>query len=105
MTYMDIIDAIEQQTDLPATYGEFKSSVSPPFVVLRVPEIDDVHADNANYIRIEDIFVELYTDTKHPPTEQKVEQVLDDLRLSYDRNEVHIEEESMYLNRYSLQII
>jgi len=105
MTYMDIIDAIEAQTELPATYGEFKDAVSPPFAIVRVPGIDDLHADNANYVGIDNIFVELYTDIKYPPTEQEVEQVLKDLGLSYERSETPIEEESMYLNRYSLQII
>ena len=104
MDYRDITSAIRDK-DIPATYGEFTSSPGLPFVVVVESFGSDLHADNKNYVDIDNLQVELYTDKKHPPTEWKIEEALEELGLGYEWTETPIESESMFQRIYELQII
>ena len=48
--------------------------------------------------------IELYTDAKDPDLEQRVEAVLDERGIFYDKAEVWIESESLYEVLYSFEM-
>lgn len=84
MTYEEIT-AMVQEIGLPCAYHHFAEGESPPppFVVYLSPGEHTLHADNINYYSWKQLDVELYTDTKDPDAEQRVEDVLTAHEISY----------------------
>ena len=54
--------------------------------------------------KINIVNIELYTDTKDPSVEQKVESVLDANGIFYDKTEVWIESEKLYEVLYQFEL-
>ena len=48
------------------------------------------------YYQLHELDIELYTDAKDPPLEQKVEKLLTEHEMFFHKSEVWIEEEKMY---------
>jgi len=105
MTYVDLIDEFEL-LGFPATYGSFKSSPSLPYIAINATSNNDMMADNINYLDIEGYQVELYTEVKHPPTEQLIQDKLKELGIAYSKiGPVEIESEGFYQTIYEIQLI
>jgi hypothetical protein len=66
---------------------------------------DDFMADNRNYQRISDVSIELYTDIKDVSREASLEQKLTDMGMTYTKNEVWVESESLFRVLYEAQIV
>lgn len=62
------------------------------------------HADNINYYSWKQLDVELYTDTKDPDAEQRVEDVLTAHGISYVKSETWIESERLYEVLYEMEV-
>ena len=62
------------------------------------------HADNINYYSWKQLDVELYTDTKDPDAEQRVEDVLTAHEISYVKSETWIESERLYEVLYEMEV-
>ena len=60
---------------LPFAYDHFAEgeSPAPPFICYLTPGSDNFAADGRAYYKINIVNIELYTDTKDPSVEQKVE--------------------------------
>ena len=71
-------------------------SPDPPFITYLLPGSDNFPADGKVYFRITEVHIELYTDAKDPPLEQKVEKLLTEHEMFFHKSEVWIEEEKMY---------
>ena len=70
------------------------------------PTYEDFVKDNPNadiYYKINDVHIELYTDAKDPEVESRVEAVLDEHGVFYDKTEVWIDTEKLYEDLYSFQ--
>ena len=104
MTYIELLQELKT-LGMPVTYGSFKKSVKPPFIVLQFAYSDDLIADNQNYQDIGNYQVELYTAIKHPPTEQLVQNKLKELRLPYGKVEAYIDSEELYQIIYEIKLI
>src|SRR5690606_10459507 len=72
LTYLDVITGM-QSIGLPCVYHKWSKAPPLPYTVILHDDNDDLMADNHNYQVIGNYRLELYTDTKHPPTEQLVE--------------------------------
>ena len=83
---------------LPFAYDHFAEgeSPAPPFICYLTPGSDNFAADGRAYYKINIVNIELYTDTKDPSVEQKVESVLAANGIFYDKTEVWIESEKLY---------
>ena len=90
---------------VPVAYYQFKESTGqqPPFVCFFYGNSNDVIADNSNYVKVERLFVELYTDEKNPELEEELEAVLDQHGIFYNKTEVWIESEKLYEVLYSFE--
>ena len=95
---MDKLLEIIKAMGIPFAYDHFAEgeAVDPPFICYLLPESDNFAADGKVYFKANEVHIELYTDTKDLSVEQKVEAVLDEHGIYYDRSEVWIESEKLY---------
>ena len=95
---MDRLLEILSEMDIPYAYDHFAEGESPgpPFICYLVPGTDNFGADGKVWLKVIQVHLELYTDIKNPEMEQKVEAVLDEHGIFYDRTEVWIESEKLY---------
>ena len=103
---MDKLLEIMKAMDIPFAYDHFAEgeAVDPPFICYLLPESDNFAADGKVYFKANEVHIELYTDTKDLSVEQKVEAVLDENGIYYDRSEVWIESEKLYEVLYTFEM-
>ena len=98
--------AVLQSTGIPFAYDHFAEGESPepPFICYLLPGSDNFAADGQVYYRINQVRIELYTDSKDLTVESKVEKALDDAGIFYNKSEVWIESEKLYEVLYSFEV-
>ena len=103
---METITAILEQIGLPFAYDHFAEGESPdpPFICYLIPNSDNFSADGRVYYKINEIHIELYTDFKDLSAEQKVEAVLDEHSIFYEKTEVWVESENLYEVLYTFEM-
>lgn len=103
---MDKLLEIIKAMGIPFAYDHFAEgeAVDPPFICYLLPESDNFAADGKVYFKADEVHIELYTDTKDLSVEQKVEAVLDEHGIYYDRSEVWIESEKLYEVLYTFEM-
>ena len=106
MTYEDITAMLEE-VGLPLAYDHFQEgeAPAPPFLIFLFPRSDNLSADGNVYQKIDELNVELYTDLKQPDVERKVEAVLDEHDIFYNKTEVWIPEEKLYEVVYTTEVL
>ena len=106
MTYDGIVTMLEE-ANLPLAYDHFEEGESPdpPFLIFLFPFSDNFSADGGVYRKINELHIELYTDKKQPDVEERIEAILDDYEIYYDKSEVWIPEEKLYEVLYSTEVI
>lgn len=105
MTYLDIIAGMES-IGLPCNYHKWSQAPSLPYTLITHTENDDLMADNHNYFDIGGYRLELYTATKHPPTERLVEDWFKAQRIPYRKSSPgFIDSEDMFQVVYDIQLI
>ena len=102
---MDKIIKIVEEIRLPFAYDHFAEGEGPdpPFICFLLPGSSNYAADGRVYFKAAIVNVELYTDLKDPELEQRVEVVLDEHGIFYDKTEVWIESEKLYEVLYSFE--
>ena len=105
MTIEEFVTVL-QSTGIPFAYDHFAEgeSPSPPFICYLLPGSDNFAADGKVYYRINQVRIELYTDSKDLAVEGKVEKALDDAGIFYNKSEVWIESEKLYEVLYSFEV-
>ena len=103
---MDKLIEIMNEVGIPFAYDHFAEGESPdpPFICYLLPGSDNFAADGRAYYKINIVNIELYTDTKDPSVEQKIESVLDANDIFYDKTEVWIESEKLYEVLYQFEM-
>lgn len=103
---MDKLLEILKMVGIPFAYDHFAEGEAsePPFICYLLPDSDNFAADGKVYFKANEVQIELYTDTKDLSVEQKVEAVLDEHGIFYDRSEVWIESEKLYEVLYSFEL-
>ena len=89
---------------LPCSLAAEGESPEPPFICYLLPDSDNFSADGKAYYKINEVHIELYTDTKDLSVEGQLEAVLDEHGIFYDRSEVWIESEKLYEVLYSFEM-
>lgn len=102
---MDAIVMLLRKMKLPFAYDHFAEGKGPdpPFVIYRCSGTDNFPADDRVYFPVEDIVIELYTDKKEPTTEKKLEKLLTDAGIFYEKFETYIASEKLYEVTYSFE--
>ena len=103
---MDSLISIMESIGIPYAYDHFAEGESPdpPFICFLCPGSDNFPADGRVYFKVNQVHIELYTDEKNPVTEDRVEAVLDEHGIFYDKTEVWIESEKLYEVLYSFEM-
>lgn len=103
---MDELLQMLKEMDIPFAYDHFAEGESPdpPFICYLLPGTDNFAADGRVYLKVNEVNIELYTDFKDLLVEQKVEGVLDEHGIFYERSETWIESEKMYEVLYSFEM-
>ena len=86
------------KSGIPFAYDHFAEGESPepPFVCYRSPSTDNFGADGTVYYGINVMDIELYTDLKDPVIEKKLEDLLKEYGIFYEKDETFIESEKLY---------
>ena len=95
-----------QKTGIPFAYDHFAEgeSAKPPFICYLLPGSNNFAADGKVYFKINQVRIELYTDSKDLAVERKVEMVLDESGIFYNKSEVWIQSEKLYEVLYSFEV-
>ena len=108
LSYEQITDLL-RQTGLPFAYHHFSDRPDnrpfrPPFLVYLTPGSHNFSADGMVYYRVDQLDIELYTDKKQPEQEAKLEAVLDEAGLFYNKTEQFIRSEQLYEVLYEMEV-
>lgn len=103
---MEELVAMLQKTGIPFAYDHFAEGESPepPFICYLLPGSNNFAADGRVYYKINQVRIELYTDSKDLAVERKVEMVLDESGIFYNKSEVWIQSEKLYEVLYSFEV-
>lgn len=85
-------------------YSHFKKNPDPPYIAYITPGSENFSADNIVYIEGEEVHIELYTAKKDIQAEKKVEEVLTQSGIYWERSEVFIEKEKLFRVLYEIEI-
>lgn len=81
-------------------YDHFRDKTHPPFILFRNTDTTTYKADNKVFFQVNQYIVDLVTELKNPELEAKLEQVLNNNELPYDKEEDFIDSEQIYQIRY-----
>jgi hypothetical protein len=84
---MEELLKIIKETGIPFAYDHFAEGESPdpPFICYLLPGSDNFAADGRVYFKMNEVRIELYTDTKDLSVEQQLEDVLDAHEVFYKK--------------------
>jgi len=92
-----------EQLGIPVAYNHFNTATNPPFVVYRRDSTSNFGADNKVYKKINNYYVELYTEFKNPALEEQLESIFYENNIFYEvESETYIDTEQMYEVVYSI---
>lgn len=103
------IAAMIASIGLPNAYYQFENTPQnpapdPPFICFFYPADDDFKADNINYVQINQLIIELYTDDKRFDLENRIHDILTANELDYTRQQSYIDDEHMYQTSYTMEV-
>ena len=106
MTYQDVNNMVAS-IGLPYAYYQFPNDTqqAPPFIAFYYENSDDVYADNANYQRITELFIEFYSDSKDFFYETLIEDTLTASGLTYTKSEQFIDTEKLHETVYEMEVL
>lgn len=92
---------------VPSAYYQFPDNTGqqPPFICYFFDLSNDFKADNTNYVRVERLNIELYTDTKDFALEKVLETILNNNELVFTKEEVFLDDESMHETIYTTEVL
>lgn len=106
MSYEDISRMIES-IGLPYAYYQFPQGTrkKPPFICFLYPQDNDFIADNMNYVKVEQLTIELYQETFDDTVEAQVEAVLQGNGMVWTKDRVPIDTEKLYETIYTMEVL
>lgn len=106
MTYQSVAEMIKS-IGLPYAYYQFDEGQGSecPFVVFYYPDRDDYAADGLNFVKIENLTIELYTANKDFETEAKLEAALEANDLCFEKSENYIDSEKCFEIVYTMEVL
>lgn len=103
---MEELLKIIKESGIPFAYDHFAEGESPdpPFICYLLPGSNNFAADGRVYFKMNEVRIELYTDTKDLSVEQKLEDVLDAYEVFYNKSETWIDSEKLYEVLYEFEM-
>lgn len=91
-------------TGLPVGYRKFAKAKQPPYIIFAKAFSRDLIADSQNIFKVGHYQIELYTTTKDPESEAKIEAALKSARIPYQTFEADIPSENLLQVVYTVAI-
>lgn len=106
MTYAEVSTMLDG-IGIPYAYYQFSQATAKPcpFICFWYASDNDMIADNVNYVKVNRLIIELYTDEKDFDLEETVETALNQSGLVYTRQEAYIDTEKMFQIAYESEVI
>ena len=103
---MDEVVAVLKKLGIPYAYDHFAEGEGPdpPFICYLNPNSDNFAADGTVYFDVDEINIELYTDEKDPVLERKLQKLLKQAGIFYDKDETWIDSEKLYEVIYDFEV-
>lgn len=99
-----VIESLLDKIGLPYAYYSFNASkkkpTQPPYLVYVFTGTKNIKADNKVRFKVDTYRLELYTNEKSPAVEEKIESVLDDYSIPWDKDEIYIDDQSLFEIKY-----
>ena len=101
---MDKLLQILKGLGIPFAYDHFAEGAAPepPFICYLVYGSNNMCADDSVFLKVERVYVELYTDKKDPVTEAALEVAL--APYCWDKTETYIESERLFQITYGIEV-
>lgn len=100
---MNGLKIILEKLGYPVAYDHFNTQTSTPFIVFRRHSSSNFFADNEVFKKLNNIYVELYTDIKDIEIEDSLEKLFDENQIVYNvESEIFISEENLYQIIYEI---
>lgn len=105
MTIENLVEML-QELKIPFAYDHFAEGESPepPFICYLIPGSDNFAADGRVYFKLNEVRIEMYTDFKDLDLESRVEGVLDEHEIFYNKSETWIQSEKLYEVMYAFEM-
>ena len=106
MTTAEIYQMI-RRAGIPAVYHHFEENTGqePPFICFYYPYDNDFKADNINYVPVNELRIELYTERKDFHLEKVMETIMQEAGLVYTKEETYLSTEKMYMETFTTEVI
>lgn len=102
---MQNLKTILEMLDIPVAYSHFNTEQNPPCIIYRRESQNNFSADGIVYKKINNMYVELYTEFKDVEMEQRLENLFDEFDIFYNvESEEYIDTEKMYSIIYKVNI-
>lgn len=100
---MQELKTILEQLNIPVAYNHFNTATTPPFLIYRRASQSNFGADNKVYEKINNYYIELYTEYKDVELEEQLEELLNSYDIFFNvEGEEYINDEKMYQIVYSI---
>lgn len=109
MTEADLFNLLKKM-EIPVAYNKFDinnsiyngKEVKPPFILYEFETIDSFNADDKTYYYENNYVIDLVTEKKDLELEQKLETILNNNNIAFEKNEDYIETERIFQISYSI---
>ena len=101
------VNIMLESVGIPTAYHQFAENTGqqPPFLCFFYGDGNDVIADNSNYLKVERLYIELYTDEKDFALEKTVETTLNTYGIVFAKSQDYIDTERMHVTVYQSDIV
>lgn len=103
---IEVLVKMLNEIGVPFAYDHFAEGEAPepPFICYLLPGSDNFAADGRTYYKVNEVHIELYSDSKDPALENSVEEIFDKYEIFYNKSEVWIESEKLYEILYTFEM-
>lgn len=97
------IKTMLDQSKCPVAYSHFPGERKTPYLCFLLPDSTAYMADSRVQMLVHSVRVELYTDKKDTAVERKVERILSEHGLAFERHQEYLDGERLYLTAYEFE--
>lgn len=108
MTYKEVktlIQTLANSLSVPFAYYHFEQKTSPPFLIFKYDDSDDLYADDVNYQKIRPLTIVFCTDEKDFAKEETIESFFTNNGMSYSKSESYIDDSEMWQINYDTEVL
>ena len=106
MTTREVATMIES-IGVPFAYYQFPDNTEQktPFICFYYPGNNDFVADGTNYVHVNQLIIELYTDNKNFTLEDTIKSTLSSNGLVYVWDSAYLDDEHMYMTTFTMEVL